>query len=83
MNRYILFEGMDYYQNGGAYDLIGSYDSINKAKKYRLMFLKKNHLKRTDKNRWAHIYDFKEGKIVLECVDGKWIEARTIFQDND
>ena len=31
MKRYLLFSGEDYYPSGGAYDFIGSFESIEDA----------------------------------------------------
>ena len=64
MKRYLLFAGEDYYPSGGAYDFVGSFDSIDEAvnalnyKEYR--------------DCWANVFDLTTEKIVKHHSRGVW-----------
>lgn len=77
MENYLLFMGVDYYPNGGAEDLLGSYESINEAiqryeselsKRYvseDVNFVtKEEYIQNAKDNTWAHIYDLENKKII-------------------
>lgn len=53
MNRYLLFQGQDYYPSGGMEDFEKSSNDLEE-------------LKASAFNEWAHIYDCFEEKIILE-----------------
>jgi hypothetical protein len=53
MAKYFLFSGLTYYPAGGAYDLVGSWDTVEEALE--------NVIQSDD---WWHIYDLASGKIV-------------------
>lgn len=59
--RYLLFEGFDFYPEGGALDFVGAYTSLQKAKNAEF------------RGTWAHIFDLETLKIVSERTrEGVW-----------
>lgn len=63
--KYLLFAGPFYYPGGGWEDFIGSYRSIDEAKKA----FDEQCEKHSDIN-WAHIVDVDTGKRILENIPG-------------
>ena len=60
MNRWLLFGGDDYYPQGGAYDLIGSFPSKKKAKEEAKRRLALSTFVE-DSIEWYNILDTLEG----------------------
>lgn len=57
----MAFAGVEYYPSGGIHDLIGTYDSID------AVAIKTDN--GDNYTSWLHIYDLKEGRIVIELYD--------------
>lgn len=64
---YLLFAGDNYYPKGGAEDLIGKFDSIEKA------------ISAHDANKydWANILCVETGKIFIYFGEGDWRKKET------
>lgn len=68
MERFLLFEGEDYYPVGGWEDFTGSFKSVAQAQA-----AKKYHLY---DGGWAHIVDLETGTIILyKNRDKPWAEG--------
>ena len=61
MKRYLLFEGEEREEKGGAWDLSGSYDELIQA----------IDIADTSTRRWVNVYDTLSGKIVYEYFRGE------------
>lgn len=68
MKRFLLFYGNDYYPEGGANDILGSFDLIQGAVDYVVRIDSKRKKNDYDlfEGTWAHVYDTTEQKIVWE-----------------
>lgn len=64
MKRYWLFEGKEYYPNGGMEDFVGDYDSVDGAKT-AFDNAQAAEVKENRKADWAQIADSTTAKIVL------------------
>ena len=87
MKRYLIFAGSDHYPSGGMQDLIGTTGTVEESKelarKERLKYYneytdqtEEEYLKWEWEMNWAHIYDTKEERIILEIGSGvtEWQE---------
>ena len=57
---YILFAGNNYYPNGGAEDIIGTFSSMEEAKEGYIEASMRSPYE------WMHIYCISEGRIVYK-----------------
>ena len=71
--RYILFAGDRYYPEGGAYDLIDFFDSVQEAVNHF-----QTELGIQIDSPWANIYDLQKKEVTISFheydgwVDGDW-----------
>ncbi len=71
MKRFLLFAGDCYYPDGGALDFRGDFGNLQNAINYHSTLNIP-----TISGGWAHVFDFKEKKIVkwYSTNSGEWTD---------